>query len=195
MIKGYIRCLYVRPQIDRVKVVPESEKHGIHVPKFSANSHMGPVNLNTKFCLLNWSHLRWPAIGASSIWHSVRRVWLDRVYCFKWRQSRTRWFVGNRVTASDYASAFAVTWTPRDNHVNICTNQSPADVLRLSPCVNVKLIHVDGIDRKLLMHRDLNTGVYDPKTKPAHLAILNPPPSPPPPTYDRNKDKNQWPWL
>ena len=52
----------------------------------------------------------------------------------------------------------------RDHHVIIWTNQGPADVLRLSPCVNVKLIHVDRSDRKMSMPSDLETGVRDTKT-------------------------------
>ena len=50
---------------------------------------------------------------------------------------------------------------PCDHHVIIWTNQSPANVLRLSPCVNVKLSHVYRCDRKLLMPVNLNMGVHD----------------------------------
>ena len=59
----------------------------------------------------------------------------------------------------------------------IWTNQSPADVLWLSPRVNVKLIHVDRSDRKMSMPPDLNTGVRDIKTEPiaALLATLSSP--------------------
>ena len=39
-------------------------------------------------------------------------------------------------------------------HVIIWTNKSPADVLRLSPRADVKLIHVDRSDLKLSMSPD-----------------------------------------
>ena len=57
-----------------------------------------------------------------------------------------------------------VTRSSRDDPVNIWTNQSPADVLRLLPCVNVKVIHVDRSDRKIPMPPDVNTGIRDTKT-------------------------------
>ena len=59
------------------------------------------------------------------------------------------------------------------HHVIIWTNQNQADVLRLSPCVNVKLIHAERSDRKISMPPDLNPGVRDTKTR--QLAILSPP--------------------
>ena len=59
----------------------------------------------------------------------------------------------------------------------IWTSQSSADVLRLSPCVNVKQIHADRSDWKTSMPLDLDTGIPDTKTEPiaARLAILTPP--------------------
>ena len=67
-----------------------------------------------------------------------------------------------------------VTWSSSDHRVIIWTNHSPANVLRLSACVNVKLIHVDRSDRKMSMPQDLNTGVRDTETEPieAKLAVL-----------------------
>ena len=53
-----------------------------------------------------------------------------------------------------------------DPHVITWTNQSQAYVLRLSPCVNVKLIHADPSDRKMSMPPALNTRVRDTKTEP-----------------------------
>ena len=55
-----------------------------------------------------------------------------------------------------------------------CNGYSRLTFLRLSPCVNVKLIHVDRSDRKMSMLPDLNTGVRDAKTEPiaVQLAIL-----------------------
>ena len=46
----------------------------------------------------------------------------------------------------------------------------------LSPCVNVKLIHVELSDWKMSIPPDLNTGIHDNKTEPiaAQLAILAP---------------------
>ena len=75
------------------------------------------------------------------------------------------------------ASVFVVTRSSRDHHVIIWTNQNPPDVLRLSPCVDGKLIHVDRSDRKMSMPPNLNTGVRDTKTEPAtaQLVILPPP--------------------
>ena len=35
-----------------------------------ASCHMGPMNLYTKFCLLNWSHMQWSATGDSLAWSS-----------------------------------------------------------------------------------------------------------------------------
>ena len=67
--------------------------------------------------------------------------------------------VGDYLTASAYASVFVVTWLLHDHHVIIWANQSSADVLRLSPCVNVKLIHDNRGDRKMSMPPDLNMGV------------------------------------
>ena len=50
-------------QIDRARVVTETEKHGIHVPFFFLLVViMGPVNLFNKFCFLNWPYMRWSAI-------------------------------------------------------------------------------------------------------------------------------------
>ena len=68
------------------------------------------------------------------------------------------------MTASACTSAFVVTRSSRDHHLIIWTNQSPADVLQLSPCVSVKLIHVDRGDRKMSITPGLNTGVRDTKT-------------------------------
>lgn len=51
-----------------------------------------------------------------------------------------------------------------DDHVIIWTNQSPADVLRLSPCVTVLLIFADPSDGKTLMPPDLNRRVHDTKS-------------------------------
>ena len=131
-----------------------------------------PVNLYTKLCLLNWSYMRWSAFAASLIWYSVRQACLDDVCSFKRRQNRTWWFVANDLTAS----AFVVTWSSRDHHVIIWISQNPADFLRLSPCVNVKLIHVDRSDRKMSMPPDLNTEVHSTKTQPiaAQLATFPP---------------------
>ena len=85
------------------------------------------MNLYTKFCLLNWSHMQWSAIWTSLTWPS---------------------------------------WT----------NQRLADILRLSPCVNVELIHAYCSDQ-MSMPPDLNMGVRETKTEPvtAQLAILPPP--------------------
>ena len=62
--------------------------------------------------------------------------------------------MGNYLTASAYASV-----SSRDHFVIIWTNQSPAEVLRLSPYVNVKLTHVNLCDQKMSMRPDLTTGV------------------------------------
>ena len=64
-----------------------------------------------------------------------------------------------------------------DRHVIIWTSESPADFLWLSPCVNVKLIHVDRSDRKMSLPPDLKTGVRDSKTEPVaeKLATLSSP--------------------
>ena len=69
---------------------------------------------------------------------------------------------------------FVVTWSLRDRHVVIWTNQRPADVQQLSPCVSVKFIHVESRERKMSMPPDLMTGCRDAKTEPiaAQLAIL-----------------------
>ena len=48
-----------------------------------------------------------------------------------------------------------------DRVVIIRTKQGLADSLQLSPCVDHKLIHVDGSDGKMSMPPDLNTGVCD----------------------------------
>ena len=42
-----------------------------------------------------------------------------------------------------------------DHHMIIWTNPSLADVLQLSPCVNVKHIHVDHSEWKMLMPPDV----------------------------------------
>ena len=99
---------------------------------------MEPINLYTTFCLLNWSHKRCSAIWASLIWYCVRQVWL-----VKRRRNRMWKFVGNQLTASAYASVFVVTWSSRDHQLIVWTNQSLADVLRLSTCDNVNHVHVD----------------------------------------------------
>ena len=44
---------------NRAKAVTEREKHGMHVLKFSLACHMGLMNRFAKFCLLNWSHMRY----------------------------------------------------------------------------------------------------------------------------------------
>ena len=56
----------------------------------------------------------------------------------------------------------------------IWTNRSLADDLRLSPCVDVKLIHVDRSGQEMSMPPDLKTGVSDTETEPiaAQLEIL-----------------------
>ena len=69
-------------QTYRTRLGTESENHGIHVPKCSLVVVMGPLNLYTKFCLLNWFHMRWSAIGASLIWYSLRQAWLDHFIIF-----------------------------------------------------------------------------------------------------------------
>ena len=83
------------------------------------------------------------------------------------------------MTASAYALAFVVTWSSRNHHVTVWTNQSSADLLQLSTCFNVKLIYVDHSDQKvlILVPPDMHTGVHDTKTEPiaAQLAILPPP--------------------
>lgn len=63
-----------------------------------------------------------------------------------------------------------------DRHVIIKANQSPANVLRLSACIGVKLIHVDGSDWKTSMPPDLSGGVHDTRTWPiaAQFVILPP---------------------
>ena len=60
------------------------------------------------------------------------------------------------------------------DHVIIWTNQSSADFVQLFQLVNVKLIHIDHSNWKMLMPPDLNTGVCDAKTEPmaAQLVIL-----------------------
>ena len=85
------------------------------------------------------------------------------------------WFVGNWLTVSANAFVLVVMWMSHD-HVVIWTNQNLADVLHLSPCINVKLIHVDRSKRKMLILPDLNMGVCDTKSEPiaAQLAILPP---------------------
>ena len=71
---------------------------------------------------------------------------------------------------------FVVMRWSRDRHVIIWTNQSPADALRLSPCVKAKLIHVSLRDQKMSMPPDLNTGIRDTKTEhvATQLAIIPP---------------------
>ena len=78
------------------------------------------------------------------------------------------------MTLLAYGSMFVVTWSLRDRHVVIWTNQRPADVQQLSPCVSVKFIHVESRERKMSMPPDLMTGCRDAKTEPiaAQLAIL-----------------------
>ena len=63
-------------QLNRARVVTESEKHKIHLQNMFASCHMGSMNLYTKFCLLNWSHIQW---GASKLWHSLCQAWLGHV--------------------------------------------------------------------------------------------------------------------
>ena len=50
--------------------------------KLFASCHKRPMNLYTKFCLLNWFHMRWSAIWASLIRYSVLQAWLDPVGSF-----------------------------------------------------------------------------------------------------------------
>ena len=137
------------------------------------------MNLYTKFCLLNWSFMRWSVLGTSFIGYPVHQAQLHYTCSFNWRQNRMCWA--------------AINWLPRltpwhllshNHHVIVWTNQSQADVLqsradvlRLSPCVIVKLNHVDCSTWKMLMPPTLNTGFHNTKTEPiaAQLAILPPP--------------------
>ena len=137
--------------------------------KVFASCQVGRTNMYTNLC--------WSAIVTSLIRYAVRQAWLDHVCFFKWRQTRTWSFLGNYLTASDYASAFVVTWSSHDHHLIIWTNETPADVLLLSPRVNCKFIHVDRSDRKMSMPPELNTEVFDIKTEPiaTQFAIRSPP--------------------
>ena len=101
---------------------------------FSVN--MGPVNLSTMLCLLNWLHVRSSAIEASFIAYSVRQACLDHVCSFKQRQ--TRW---SRLRLKMDVVMWAINLLPRltpqrllsrAQHT-IWTNQSPTDFLRLIP--------------------------------------------------------------
>ena len=58
-----------------------------------------------------------------------------------------------------------------------CNGYSRLTFLRLFPCVNVKLIHVDRSDRKMSVLPDWNTGVRENKTEPIaeQLVVLLPP--------------------
>ena len=55
------------------RVVTEQKTWSLCTKVF-AHCHMGPMNLYTKFCLLNWSHMWWSAIGTSLGWHSVHSL-------------------------------------------------------------------------------------------------------------------------
>ena len=157
----------------RARVVTKSKKTWKSPAKVYVSCHKGPMNLYTKFCLLNWFRTRWWAIGASLIWYSVRQPWLNHVCCFKRRKIGhvDLWAVNRlpQLTPQHLLSPDCV--------VIIRTKQGLADSLQLSPCVNLKLIHVDGSDRNMLMPLDLNIGVCDAKTEPitAQFAILPPP--------------------
>ena len=133
---------------------------------------MEPMNLHTKFCLLNWYHMRWSAAGTSITW----------ILCIKHGSITSALFSEDKVGRRDLWAVnrlprFTSALSSRDHLVTIWTNQSSADVLRLVTCANVKLIHVDCRDRKISMPPGLNTEVRHSKTEPiaAQLAILPPP--------------------
>ena len=53
-----------------------------------------------------------------------------------------------------------------DHHAIIWTSQSPADILQLSTCVNVKFIHADHSECEMLIPPDLSMGVLNTKSEP-----------------------------